>query len=151
MRNIIERVDTLLSELGYDVIEREESDEVYQASFKEDGEVIGTFFIEQDSNFLEIAYSYSFDSKDEEFLKEHLESMTNVCYEYGNYFNIVREDGDINFSVFSKLYFSGLNIESLQDTLEDFISCNQELVSIFNLDEDDNNNEFLDSNSFPQF
>jgi len=149
MKELIERVVTLLAELGYDVLDRDESEDMFQASFREDDDFIGSFFIERDNNFLEIAYSYSFDNDDEEFLKGHLETMMNICYEYGNYFNIIKGEDEINFTVFSKVYFSGLNMESLQDTLEDFIACNQELVTVFNLDED--SNEFLNSNDFPQF
>jgi hypothetical protein len=37
--------------------------------------------------------------------------------------------------VFSKLYFSGLNVESLGDTLEDFIDCAQELEVLFEMEE----------------
>ena len=39
--------------------------------------------------------------------------------------------------VFTKMYFSGFNVESLGDTLEDFIACNQELALMFDLEEDE--------------
>jgi len=141
MKEIIERIETIFSELGYDVVDREESEELYQSSFIKDGEIAGSIFIENNSNFLEIAYSYTFDIHEEEFLKDHLESMMNICYEYGNYFNIMKSDDEINFSIFAKLYFSGLNVESLQDTLEDFNACNRELALIFELEGDGNYSE----------
>jgi len=134
MKDLIERVETIFSELGYNLFDKEETDELYQASFGKDDEVYGTFFIENDNNFLEIANTYTFESNEEDFLREHLEDMMNICYEYGNYFNIVKEEDEIDFSVFAKLYYSGLNLESLEDTLEDFIDCNRELITILDTD-----------------
>jgi hypothetical protein len=135
MKEIIERVETFFSELGYSMIDVEETGELYQASFSMDDEVEGSIFIESTGTFLELAYSYTFDVDEEGFLKEHLESMMNICYEYGCYFNIIKGNDEINFSVFSKLYFSGLNVESLQETLEDFISCNHEIMEAFSGDD----------------
>ena len=137
MKELIERVEAIFGELGYDIFDKEEHNTVYQASFGKDDEIFGTFFIEDDNNFLEIANTYTFDADEEEFLKEHLEDMMNICYEYGNYFNIVKEEDEIDFSVFSKVYYSGLNLESLEDTLDDFINCNRELISILDLEEDE--------------
>ncbi|UCB47372.1 MAG: hypothetical protein JSV25_08180 [Spirochaetota bacterium] len=141
MEDSVERVEEIFGELGYDIFEREITEEMYQASFGRDSEVTGSIFMENDCNFMEIAYTYVFDREEENFLKEHLESMMNICYEYGIYFNIMREEDEINFSIFSKLYFSGLNVESLQDTIGDFISCNSELVSMFNVEENDSFSE----------
>ena len=56
----------------------------------------------------------------------------------------MKGDDEINFSIFAKVYFSGLNVESMQDTLEDFIACNHEIIEIFGLDEDENFNDFDD-------
>jgi hypothetical protein len=136
MKDIIERIETIFSELGYEVVDREESEELYQASFVKDNEVAGSLFIEKNSNFLEIAYSYTFDIDEEDFLKDHLESMMNICYEYGNYFNITKNNDEINFSIFAKIYFSGINVESLQDTLDDFNACNREIIEVFGIDEE---------------
>ncbi|MHA2061709.1 MAG: hypothetical protein ACW963_05385 [Candidatus Sifarchaeia archaeon] len=141
MKELIERIEAICSELGFQIIDRDESEELYQASFVKDEEIGGSLFIEKNSNFLEIAYSYSFDNDEENFLKDHLESMMNICYEYGNYFNIMKGDDEINFSIFSKLYFSGLNLESMQDTLEDFVACNHEIMEVFGLDEDESYDE----------
>lgn len=144
MRDLIERIEAICSELGFSIIDREESEELYQSSLLKSEEICGSLFIEKNSNFLEIAYTYTFDNDEENFLKSHLESMMNICYEYGNYFNIMKGDDEINFSIFAKVYFSGLNVESMQDTLEDFIACNHEIIEIFGLDEDENFNDFDD-------
>lgn len=139
MKERVERIEAFLGELGFDTFEKEITEEMYQASFGKDGDITGSVFIEQDCNFLETAYTYMFDRNEETFLREHLETMMNICYEYGIYFNVAREEDEISFSIFSKLYFSGLTVESLHDTIEDFIACNSELVSIFNVSEEDDN------------
>ncbi len=141
MDEMIERVEAIFGELGYDIFDRESTEDMYQASFGKDEEITGTVFIENESSFMEMAYSYVFDREEETFLKENLESMMNICYEYGIYFNITREEDEITFSIFSKVYYSGFNVESLHDTIEDFKACNNELVSVFNLEEDDNFSE----------
>ncbi len=135
----MERIEAFLGELGYSAFEKEVTEEMYQASFGKDGDITGSVFIEQDCNFLELAYTYMFDRNEETFLRDHLETMMNICYEYGIYFNVAREEDEISFSIFSKLYFSGLTVESLHDTIEDFVACNGELVSIFNVSEEDDN------------
>jgi len=137
IRELIETIETIYSELGYKIFDREETEDLYQASFSSNSEIGGSVFVEKESNFLELAYSYTFDIDEEDFLKEHLESMMNICYEYGNYFNIMKTDDEINFTIFAKLYFSGLNVESMQDTLDDFISCNHEIIEVFGIEEDD--------------
>jgi hypothetical protein len=135
MREIIERVETIFSELGYDISEREEREDVYEASFNKGGKYVGSFFVERNSNFLELAYTFTFDLDEEGYLRDELESMLDICYEYGSYFSILKGENEIHFSVFSKLYFSGLNVESLDDTLEDFINCAQELEVLFEMEE----------------
>ena len=137
IRELIETIETIFSELGYKIFDREETEDLYQASFSSNSEIGGSIFVEKESNFLELAYSYTFDIDEEDFLKEHLESMMNICYEYGNYFNVIKTDDEINFTIFAKLYFSGLNLESMQDTLDDFISCNHEIIEVFGIEEDD--------------
>lgn len=144
MKDLIERIEAICSELGFRIIDREESEELYQSSLLQNDEICGSLFVEKDSNFLEIAYTYTFDVEEENFLKSHLESMMNICYEYGNYFNIMKGEDEINFSIFTKVYFSGLNVESMQDTFDDFIACNHEIIEIFGLDEDESLGGFDD-------
>ena len=147
MKEWIERTETIFSELGYDIFDKEQSEDIYQASFGKNSKFNGSFFIENDSNFIELAYTYTFDNNEENFLRENLESMLEICYEYGSYFNILKGEDEIHFSIFTKIYFSGFNVESLSDTLEDFIACNQELTLMFELDEDNSISESDDTNS----
>jgi hypothetical protein len=146
MQEFIERTEIIFSELGYDVFDREHNEDMFQASFGKNGKFDGSFFIEKESNFIEFAYTYTFDNDEERFLRDHLESMLDICYEYGCYFNILKADGEIHFSVFTKIYFSGFNLESLSDTLEDFTACIQELAITFDLEEEEEEeNRHLDS------
>jgi len=149
IRELIETIETIFSELGYKIFDREETEDLYQASFSSNSEIGGSIFVEKESNFLELAYSYTFDIDEEDFLKEHLESMMNICYEYGNYFNVIKTDDEINFTIFAKLYFSGLNLESMQDTLDDFISCNHEIIEVFGIEEDDRYSDYGGGNKEP--
>jgi hypothetical protein len=135
MKDIIERTETIFSELGYDISEREESEDVYQSSFGKSGKYSGSFFIEKNGNFIELAYTFTFDLDEESYLKDELDSLMDICYEYGCYFSILKGENEMHFSVFSKLYFSGLNVESLGDTLEDFIDCTHELAVLFETEE----------------
>jgi hypothetical protein len=135
MKDFIERAETIFSELGYDISEREESEDVYQSSFGKGGKYNGSFFIEKNGNFIELAYTFTFDLDEGSYLKDELDSLMDICYEYGCYFSILKGEDEIHFSVFSKLYFSGLNVESLGDTLEDFIDCTNELAVLFEMEE----------------
>jgi hypothetical protein len=135
MKDIIERAETIFSELGYDISEREESEDVYQSSFGKGGKYSGSFFIEKNGNFIELAYTFTFDLDEESYLRDELDSLMDICYEYGCHFSILKGENEIHFSMFSKLYFSGLNVESLGDTLEDFIDCTQELAVLFEMEE----------------
>lgn len=148
MKEIIERTETIFSELGYDIFDSEQSEDMYQASFGKGTKFNGSFFIENDSDFIELAYTYTFDNNEERFLRDHLESMLDICYEYGCYFNVLKGEDEIHFSVFSKLYFSGFNVESLGDTLEDFTACNQELTLMFELEEGNNCSDSEDADSY---
>jgi hypothetical protein len=138
MQQFIERTETIFSELGFDVFEREQTEDMYQASFGQNGKYDGSFFIEKESNFIELAYTYTFNNDEEKLLRDHLESMLDICYEYGCYFNILKAEEEIHFSVFSKIYYSGFNLESLSDTLDDFTACVQELSIMFDLEEEEN-------------
>jgi len=144
MKDLVNRVEAIFGELGFKVYDVESDEEIYEASFSRDNHFYGYLFIEKDNNFLELGYSYSFDIRDEELLRKNIEEIMNICYKYGSYFNVVKDEDEISLSVFSKIYYSGLNVESLEDTLDDFISCNEEISAVFDLHEE-NGDEGLSS------
>ena len=59
----------------------------------------------------------------ESFLRSRTEEMFKICYEYGCYVNFQTYKNEINFTVFSKIYFAGLNYYSLKETLREFPGC----------------------------
>ena len=68
-----------------------------------------------------------------EFFKVRLEEMLKTTYEYGCYSNIQLSRRDISFSVFAKIYYSGLNYYSLKDNLRDFQQCIKALTEVLEI------------------
>lgn len=129
MRERIRRVKVLFKELGYEVYDGSVMEETFSGGFESNGDFTGGFFIDSESKFLELAFSFSFSSSLSHFIQAKLEDMLKICYEYGCYLNIQKED-NLSFSVFSKVYFAGLNYYSLKETIRDFTGCVDSLKEI---------------------
>ena len=133
MKERIRRVSVLLKELGYELEDNEYFDDTYTAGILgEDGFQAG-LFIDHESKFLELAFTFSFSPSLSEFIKERIEEMLHVTYEYGCYISIDNSSREISFSVFAKVYYVGLNYLSLRETIRDFraaIEALQELLEI---------------------
>ena len=123
MEERIRRVRVLFRELGYRIRESERSSDTYSAGFEDEEGMQGGFFIDRASRFLELAYTFSFSPTMSEYLKTRLEEMLKVSYEYGCYINLQTSEHEIAFSVFSKLYYTGLNYYALKDSLHEFRNC----------------------------
>jgi len=132
MKERIRRVNVLFKELGYELAEGEMTENTYSSGFEKDAEFGGGFFIDDDSKFLEIAFTFSFSPRMASFIQDRLEEMLKLCYEYGCYMNIQKFD-DFNFSIFSKVYFAGLNYYSLKETLKDFLFCVDDMKEIIEI------------------
>ena len=76
MKDLIERIEAICSELGFRIIDREESEELYQSSLLQNDEICGSLFVEKDSNFLEIAYTYTFDVEEDEPCKTAIKNLS---------------------------------------------------------------------------
>ncbi|MBN2049957.1 MAG: hypothetical protein JW760_05885 [Spirochaetales bacterium] len=122
MKERIRRVRVLFKELGYDIFDGETEEGSYHAGFEGENGYEGSFYIDQDSKFLELAYTFSFSSRMTLFVRDKLDEMLKICYEFGCYLNVQKSD-EIMFTVFSKIYFAGLNYYSLKETLKDFTGC----------------------------
>ena len=133
MEERIRRVRVLFRELGYRIRESERSSDTYSAGFEDEEGMQGGFFIDRASRFLELAYTFSFSPTMSEYLKTRLEEMLKVSYEYGCYINIQTSREEIAFSVFTKIYYSGLNYYSLRDSLREYRFCVQALTDILEL------------------
>ncbi len=141
MEERIRRTRILFKELGYKIFNAEAGEDVYTAGFEKEDGLQGGFFIDRESKFLEVTYTFSFPPSLSDFLKERLEDMLKVCYEFGCYTNIQKGEKDFNFSVFSKIYFAGLNYYSLRDSLRDFSECIAMLTDLLAISKNDDKEE----------
>ena len=123
MKERIRRVRVIFKELGYDIFETDKDEETYAAAFEDTEGFQGGFFIDSESKFLEVAFTFVFSQKLGSYIQRKLEDILAICYEFGCYMNIQKEGEEIAFSVFSKVYFAGLNYYSLKETLKDFTGC----------------------------
>jgi hypothetical protein len=122
MRERIQRVNVLFKELGYEIFDNSGDEASYIAGFEGKEGAGGEFYIDVDNKFLEVAYTFSFPLEISEFIQRRLVDMLKICYEFGCYINITKEE-EIAFSIFSKVYFAGLSFYSLKETLKDFNLC----------------------------
>lgn len=136
MKERIRRVRILFRELGYDIVEGDKSEETFSAAFEDENEFQGGFFIDSDNKFLEIAFTFSFSPELGRYVQAHLEEMLRICYEFGCYLNIQRTAAEIEFSIYSKLYYAGLNYFALKETLRDFRGCIDSLKDLVELQDD---------------
>jgi len=119
----IRRVKVLFKELAYHTYGDERSEGTFAAAFDNEAGRHGGFFIDRDSRFVEIGYSFQFSSAMHAYLKDRLEEMLKICYEFGCYTNIQSSESEVTFSLFSKIYFSGLSYTVLKESLRDFHRC----------------------------
>lgn len=134
MRERIRRTSVLFKELGYDLFDEERIEESYSCAFSHaDTQKQGVFFIEKESKFLELAYNFTFSPQFAPFLRNKMSEITESAFEYGCYLNIFSDENAVSFSVFSKLYFSGMNYSSLRDTLQDYHLCVESLKELVTL------------------
>jgi len=135
MKERIRRVQVLFKELGYDLFDEERLEESYSTAFVHSNGLQGMFFIEKENRFLEVVYNLTFSSQLAEFVQHKMPEVFETCFEYGCYMSTFADEYAINISLFSKVYFSGLNYYSLKDTMADFYRCStavKELVSLTN-------------------
>ena len=133
----IRRVTVVFKELGFRISDVDRSENSFSAAFGSDEESGGSFFIDRDSRFLEIAYSFSFSAEFAEFLRKRLEEMLKICYEFGSYFSIQQADSEVAFTVFTKIYYSGLTYRALKECLIDFRMCVEELTQVLRVERDE--------------
>ena len=137
MRERIRRIRILFKELGYDLVEGEKSEETFSSAFEDEDGFQGGFFIDSDNKFLEIAFTFTFSSELGLYLQQKLSDMLRICYEFGCYLNIQYNEAEIEFSIYSKLYYAGINYYSLKETLRDFNGCIEMLKELVDLTVDE--------------
>jgi hypothetical protein len=133
MEERIRRVTVLFQELSFRVIEDERSHNAYSATFEDSEGFQAGILIERGSKFLELAYAFTFPTSYSQYMRGKLEEMLKLSYEFGCYVSLQQSASEITFSVFAKLYYSGLNYYSLRDTMKDFRECVWSLMDLLEL------------------
>jgi hypothetical protein len=133
MEERIRRITVLFSELSFRVIEDERSHNAYSATFEDSEGFQAGILIERGSKFLELAYAFTFPTSYSQYMRGKLEEMLKLAYEFGCYVSLQQSASEITFSVFAKLYYSGLNYYSLRDTMRDFRECVWSLMDLLEL------------------
>lgn len=127
------RISILLKELGYEIQDGEVTHDSYSATITTgDGFQFG-MFVDADSKFLEFVFTFTFSPALADFVRERMDEIIHTLYEYGCYFTLHIDTADIVFSVFSKIYFAGLNYFSVKETIKDFreaIEAHQEIFEL---------------------
>jgi hypothetical protein len=133
MEERIRRITVLFSELSFRVIEDERSHNAYSATFEDDDAFQAGVLIERGSRFFELAYALTFPTSYAQLMKGKLEEMLKICYEFGCYVSLQQTATEISYSVFTKIYYSGLNYYSLRDSLRDFRECVAALMDLLEI------------------
>ena len=133
MKERVRRTEVLFRELGYELTDSEMLEDSYTAGFESDDGFQGGLFIDRESKFLELAFTFAFSAHFADFIRSRLEDIVHICYEYGSYFNLETGDGEIAFSVFSKIYYAGLNYFSLKETVRDYREAIDTLEELFQI------------------
>ena len=133
----IKRVQILFKELDFELHSEQKLEDAYMCEFENKSGIQGSAYVDQKSRFFEIGFTFSFSAMMIEFLKNRLEEILQLCYEYGCYVNINKKEREFSFSVFSKLYYAGLNYYSLKHSLKDYAECVKSIMKIVELDVSD--------------
>ncbi|MFW5811923.1 MAG: hypothetical protein ACOCWS_02975 [Alkalispirochaetaceae bacterium] len=147
MQERIRRVQVLFKELGYTLHEGEYLDDTFSTGFESDDGFQAGIFIDRDSKFLELAYTFSFSVAMADFVRSRVEEMLHISYEYGCYVNLQAGDEDIAFSIFSKVYYAGLNYFALKETVRDFREAVEALQEVLDISEEGEGEEESDGDS----
>ncbi|AHC15042.1 hypothetical protein [Salinispira pacifica] len=127
------RVEILLKELHYDIVDGEELEQAYSATIQAEDGFMAAYFIDPQSKFLEFSFVFSFPPDFHDFIRDRMDEMLQICYEFGSYVNIINNREEIAFSVFSKIYYAGLNYYALKETLRDFKGVVKNLTELLDI------------------
>ena len=128
-----QRIELFLKELRYELVDGEDLDESYSATFQDASEIMLSYFIDQQSNFMELSFVFSFSPDFQDYLRDRMEELLQICYEFGVYTNMINGRDEIIISVFSKIYYSGLNYYIMKDTLKDFKDAIYNLTQLLDI------------------
>lgn len=133
MKERVRRVNVILQELGVQTLDGEFLEDTYSAGFETEDGFQGGIYIDRESKFLELAFTFGFSTNLADFVQSKLEEMLHICYEYGCYSSIQTSEREVTFSVFSKIYYAGLNYYALKETFRDYREAVESLTEILEL------------------
>ena len=123
MKERIRRVEILLKELGFDSEPEEVAEDGYGAAVFEDEAYVFGLTVDRESKFLEIGFTFGFSHALQDRVRKSMEEVMGICYEYGCYTTLAFDENEIVLSLFSKIYFAGLNYYALKETVRDLRSA----------------------------
>ena len=121
MKERVRRVEVLLKELGYSIESEELADSGYGASVFENDQYVFGLTVDKTSKYLELGYTFGFSRGFQERIRRSMEDVMGISYEHGCYTTLTMDDKEIVLSVFSKIYFAGLNYYALKETVRDLL------------------------------
>jgi hypothetical protein len=133
MKERVRRVEVLMKELGYDLEPEEIAEDGYGASvFLGDDYQFG-ITLDVQSKYLEIGYTFGFSKSFQERIRRSMEEIMGICYEHGCYYTLAFDNEEIIVSLFSKIYFAGMNYYALKETIRDLISAIHLVSELFDV------------------
>lgn len=133
LKERIRRVTVLIRELGYELHEGDLSGDSYNSGFTMPDGFEAGLFIDGESKFLELSFTFTFTGNMADFVRVRIEEIMHALHEFGCYFMFHVDDEEITYSVFSKIYFAGLNYFALKETIRDFrdaVEANKDILEI---------------------
>jgi hypothetical protein len=134
LKERINRVQVLFKELNFTLHSEQKLHDAYMCEFENKKGLQGSIYLDRHSRFFEIGFTFSFSAMMLEFLRTRLDDILRTCYEFGCYINLNKKEKELAFSVFTKLYFTGLNYYSLKYSILDYSWCVKEIMKIVELD-----------------
>jgi len=133
MEQRIFRVQVLLKELGLEISQPEKSGGTWSCRIRDNQGFHALAAIDIDQLFLELGVSFRFSNREMDLLRNKIDLLMGICYRFGCYHTITINDQEILISLFSKLYFSGLQYYALEETCADLKSALVEVQHLFGL------------------
>ncbi len=135
-----QRVDLLLRELEYEILDTEDSNDSYSATFQDSEECVMGYYVEKENKFVEFSFIFCFSADFQDYIRDRMEELLQICCEFGVYFNLVHSTSEILFSIFTKTYYAGLNYHALKYSLSDLKKAARTLTKLLDVRTEIENN-----------
>jgi hypothetical protein len=133
MKERIRRVEILFKELGYQIEPEDDNEQGYSAAVFQGEEYLFGLTVDRESKFLELGFTFGFSPSLHDRIRSSMEDLLGICYEFGSYITFTADESEIALSVFTKIYFAGLNYYALKETVRDLYSTITMIKELFQL------------------